>query len=191
VTPLGPDAPWATQEVVVRKGKKVVSVRIEPVHATKPAPWPSPPPLHPDDARYASHWITAPREKEEAHPEPAAKTGGWVPELKGVRQIGAQNYVAVEAGKREYGVIDMGQAQLGLHSLVVHVPKGRTAWPVLNRIRPGTVLDVKRAGGQRGGLRVRSTTPARYYSPGAKVSTLAVTVDSADWRSLMADARRI
>ena len=44
---------------------------------------------------------------------------------------------------------------------------------------------------RRAGLRVRFTTPARYYSPGSKVTTLTVGVDETDWQSLMADARGI
>ena len=63
---------------------------------------------------------------------------------------------------------------------------------LLNQLRPGALLRARRLlGGKPGQLRVRYTTPARYYSPGALVTTLAIGVDEADWQSLMAGTRRI
>ena len=44
---------------------------------------------------------------------------------------------------------------------------------------------------QTAALRVRSITPARYYSPGSQVTTLSILVDDTDWRSLTASPSRI
>jgi hypothetical protein len=183
VTPLGPDAPWATQEVVVRKGKEVVSTRIEAVYKPKPTPWAR----QPEDAKLVQP--APPKAPETAPPTKPHKKK--VREEEATRLISAQNYAAVEAGAREFGVIDMGEGQ-GTRSVVVHVPKSSAPWLVLDPIRPGAALTVRPvAGGEPVHLRVRSTTPSRYYSPGAKVTTLAVAVDSADWQSLMVGARSI
>ena len=187
VTPLGPDAPWAMQNVVVRRGKEVVSTRIEPVYKPRPAPWT---PVHPEDEKYMTSGPPGMRESEAA-PEPAKPRRNKVRPQEGSRQISAQNYTAIEAGAREFGVIDMGEAA-GTRSVVVHVSRSPAPWLVLDQIRPGTALTVRHVrGSEPCDLRVRSTAPARYYSPGARVTTLAVAVDSADWQSLMANARSI
>ncbi len=79
-------------------------------------------------------------------------------------------------------------------SLLIHVPpKNRMPWKTLGAIRPGCMLTVKPVAGRGAAqqLRVRFTTPARYYSPGSRVTTLAVAVDRADWECLMANVHRI
>lgn len=120
----------------------------------------------------------------------SAKSGKEPPRL-----VCKQNYVAREAATGEYGVIDMGGAeQGGGRSLLLHVPpRNRLPWKTLGAIRPGSTLSVKPAqgGGPARQLRVRFTTPAKYYSPGSRVTTLAVAVDRSDWECLMANAHRI
>lgn len=91
-----------------------------------------------------------------------------------------------------YGLIDRGARVGGLRMLIMHVKKegGR---PLLDRVRPGSTLLVQStlSGGVGGTLRVRYTTPARYYSPGERVTTLAIGVDAASWQSLVPKRRRI
>lgn len=91
-----------------------------------------------------------------------------------------------------YGLIDRGARVGGLRMLIMHVKKegGR---PLLDRIRPGSTLLVQStlSGGVGGTLRVRYTTPARYYSPGERVTTLAIGVDAVSWQSLVPKRRRI
>ena len=107
------------------------------------------------------------------------------------RRVCARNYAAIEHDAERYGLIDMG-AQPSGRSLLVHARKKcRPAHSLLNAIRPGVLLLASRPGGQPQRLRVRFTTPARYYSPGALVTTLAIGVDEADWQSLMAGTRHI
>jgi hypothetical protein len=101
------------------------------------------------------------------------------------RQVCARNYVATCGD--EYGVIDLGGGSLLIHA----PPRNRQPWRTLAAIRPGAVLAVRRRDGVACQLRVRFTTPARYYSPGSRVTTLAVGVDRADWACLTAGAPRI
>ena len=77
--------------------------------------------------------------------------------------------------------------------MVIHVKRKQIAWDVLNVVKPGSILAAKSRSG-RGSptpLRVRFTTPNKYYSPGCKVTSMTIGIDEADWQSLMAKARRI
>jgi len=98
---------------------------------------------------------------------------------------------------RYYGLIDQGKAQDGVRCLIMHAPPSRRkngggaddggdGDRPTDRVRPGSVLRVHSTapGGRGGRLRVRFTTPERYYAPGTRVSTLRIGVDAADWESL-------
>jgi hypothetical protein len=105
----------------------------------------------------------------------------------------ARNYAAVDARRETYGLIDEGLVDGGTRTMVMHVRRGLPAWDILNAVRPGTILAAKSKSG-RGSpspLRVRFTTPTKYYAPGCKFSTMTVGIDEVDWQSLMAKARRI
>ena len=197
--PLGPDAPWAMQAVVVKKEEDRI-VRVEPVQRPKPKPWstpptrpapavhegPAPPPAHAPPAWQEPTWAHA-GEKKRASSQPEEEPAPR-------RLVSAANYAAIEADQERYGLIDsvsQDKHAAGTHQLIVHArKKNPEAFRVLNEIRPGSILQARRAD-RRAGLRVRFTTPARYYSPGSKVTTLTVGVDETDWQSLMADARGI
>ena len=208
VTPLGPsNTPWAMQEVSRKDGKgegKGRVIRFEPVRKPRKNPWElpvsgknkdkihlgaSPSPLHGPPA-----W-TEEEPEEQPLPEKKKEPKRKRVEGEGKHLISAQNYAAIEAGAERYGLIDMGPIDAGSRRLLtVHARKNNKApHSILNTIRPGSVLFVKR--GRRVGrtmqLHVRFTTPAKYYSPGAKMSTLSVGVDEVDWQSLIADARHI
>jgi len=205
VVAMGPtDTPWAMQEVV--REEDGTTVRVEPTRKPRKAPWtPStntsttgpvlhgPPAWSPDRALSESSPKVDEDEDEDEKKKKEKKKAG----KKGTRQISAQNYVAIEAGAERYGLIDMGPTDSSggsSQSLTVHARKcNKMPHTVLNTIRPGSVLFVKRSrrGGRTMQLRVRFTTPAKYYSPGAKLSTLSIGVDGVDWQSLIADAHRI
>lgn len=198
---IGPDdTPWAMQAVVAppNKAEPPVLVRVEPVRPPKREfPWeaqrPSPQrAVNPPPPRPQQHgppaWVEpGPTERAEA---PASE--GRRKDTPGTdRRVCARNYAAVEHDAQRYGLIDMG-AQSSGRALLVHTRKKcRPAHTLLNTIRPGALLLASRPGGQPQRLRVRYTTPARYYSPGALVTTLAIGVDEADWQSLMAGTRGI
>lgn len=202
--PMGPpDTPWAMQAVTIpaRPTQPEVVVRVEPVRPPKQEkPWEAPrppvpkprriPAVHPGPSHRAPHAPPEWRERPQQEETPPTKAPSSAP-TDGSRLICAKNYAAVEAGLERFGLIDMG-ARSSSRSLVIHARKRcRPAFALLNEIRPGTLLHVRRKGGKAHSLRVRFTTPARYYSPGALVTTLAVGVDEADWQSLMADTPRI
>lgn len=162
------DTPWATRAITSRRDGTLI--RLEPVHKERPTPW------HPADLEYLRPPLPVEVEPAPAKARPPS-----------TRFIGAQNYAAVEAGAERYGLIDAGPSGQG-RSLIVHVRKNQVAWPILNPIRPGAILRARPAsGGPAGELRVRYTTPAGYFSPGKKVSTLAIGVDESDWRSLVSE----
>lgn len=218
--PLGPaDAPWAMRAVTLppKRTRPRVIVRIEPVHAPKQeAPWQQAPaqepppgasprparkwrqrePTHPGPPREAQH--APPRwedRQDQRKTDPRAKQEAQASIGEGpssAPRICARNYAAVEEGLERYGLIDMG-VRSGGRDLLIHVRKRcRPPFQLLNQVRPGALLRARRLlGGQPGQLRVRYTTPARYYSPGALVTTLAIGVDEADWQSLIAGTRRI
>ena len=204
VTPLGPpDTPWAMRVVV----KKEHLVRVEPERKPRLKPWPSPPrvepvpapPPHVEPAPPPRVHAGQPRPPEHGPPswrEEAAHKGATIettPDIKASqarRLVTARNYAAIEHGQERYGLIDSGAAGPA-RELIVHVRKKfGDPFRVLNGIRAGSVLTAKR-GARQGQLRVRFTTPARYYSPGCPVTTLNIGVDETDWQSLMAGARGI
>ena len=200
VKKLGPDTPWAMQ--VVKDRKRRQEPRVEPVHKPRRAPWVEPdtssktedePVFVPFEDKDAAFTLPLPEPEQGKQSETPERIVGRQTKKVGPfqRSISAQNYAAVEPKRGEYGLIDMGPAGHD-RSLIVHASSRKTpdVWRVLNAIRPGTRLLAKAvAGGPACSLRVRYTTPARYYSPGARVTSLAIAVDGADWGSLMADAR--
>lgn len=112
---------------------------------------------------------------------------------KSTRWICPQNYAAMEASAKNFGLIPMG-VDKGVRTLIMHVPKGKTAWEVFQNVQPGCTLQVVK--GRKGGknwkrLGVRFTSPARYFPPGVKVSCLTIGVDDTEWQSLMTKPRRI
>lgn len=103
------------------------------------------------------------------------------------RLVRLRNYAAVDAEAGGYGLIDRGVREAGIRSLVMHTPSTRRSQrggPAMPAVRPGTVLTVRSPlRGTTGRLRVRYTTPAKYYSPGQRVTTLSVGVDARDWQA--------
>lgn len=106
--------------------------------------------------------------------------------------VSMRNYAAVDATHGQFGLIDRGLHEKGVQGLVMHTPAqkrkraggGRHGHP--ETIRPGDILTLRAtASGAMGRVRVRFTTPARYYAPGQKVTTLSVGVDEGDWRRLL------
>jgi hypothetical protein len=202
IEPMGPDTPWAMQAVTVRTGPDQTPqlLRVEPVHkGNQRAPWvkqeepaartreEQPPAVHhrPVEQPHAPpRWDQRPGQHAL---EVSRSSRPLVSRPPPVKHVSARNYAAVEAGLERYGLIDEGQ-QSGGRALLIHVRKRcRPPFLLLNAVRPGTVLQVKRSS-KTAKLRVRSTTPARYYSPGSLVTTLEILVDEADWRSLAAVA---
>ena len=131
---------------------------------------------------------------------PTTDGGSWR------ERVCAKNYAAMDAEGGESGLIGVGgpadSNPDGVRSLVMHVPRkvqhraGGGHVRVLNHVRPGSILRVQRVF-KRGRddeeapppvreLRVRFTTPARYYGPGSRVTTLAIGVDEADWQEVLA-----
>lgn len=99
-----------------------------------------------------------------------------------------------------YGLIDRGAKDGGgIRMLLMHTkeqgstPHPRFGRPILHRLQPGMTLHVHSTapGGGKGQIRVRFTTPARYYSPGERITTLSIGVDAADWQRLTPKRRRI
>lgn len=189
------DPPWAMQAVVVKDedGDEERVVRVEPVRPeTATVPWPDPPAIYPRPAPDPMHG--PPQWTDQPGPPPKQPESKQTPtpgpgEEKGTA-VCARNYAAVEAQRERYGLIDMGSSG-GSQALVVHVRKrNREPREVLNGIRQGSVLRARRRG-RDADLRVRFVTPARYYSPGSKITTLCIGVDQSDWQSLIAAPPRI
>lgn len=211
--PSEPQPPWAVRAVpqaqvktepsgavrvkpepAVKKEEDERRIRIVPVRRLDQPPWVGPKPRD-EASAYQRVDLTPPEQEKEAEQTTTVKKqrAPKKTETTGARLASARNYAAIEAEHGDYGLIDMGQAGGG-QSLLIHVARKNhpTPWTVLGGIRPGSTLKaISVHGGSPVTLRVRYTTPARYYSPGARVTTLAVAVDSADWRSLRADAPRI
>ena len=212
------ETPWATQQIksektpgttkpwtiVVTKPDKQKQRRVRFKLDPKTAPWRQgpvakarPTPVPRDEARFYQPSIAPPlvqQEEEEVPPPETGKKQQARPREPPTRLVCSQNYEAVEALRGDYGLIDNGPESGGTKPLLVHVPRREpTPWRVLNAIRPGTSLHLRSraGGGQPKSVRVRYTTPARYYPPGARVSTLAIGVDLTDWRSLAAEAPHI
>lgn len=109
------------------------------------------------------------------------------------RFIQAANYAAVDPARKLFGLIDRGLSDAKTRALILHIRSRREAGPVFDGIRPGSLLPAV-SKSKRGGttlLRVRYITPSKYYSPGEKISSMALGVDEADWQSLVAKAHRI
>jgi hypothetical protein len=104
-----------------------------------------------------------------------------------------KNYEAVDPSREVYGLINQGLSDTGTRTLIMHVRRGQVPWVVFGGVRPGGVLPVIAKSGRGGttSLRVRFTTPAKYYSPGRKVTSMTIGVDEMDWQSLMTKAHRI
>ena len=187
------------QAVVKQEEPNERKIRIRLVHQQDKPPWAGPVPRD-EASAYERGPLPAPAIKEKALEEPrsskrARKQREASPSQNSRTAVTARNYVAVEAGRGDYGLIDMGPDRMGGggQSVLVHVRRRHPApWRVLAEIRPGATLQASPvSGGPPVPLRVRYTTPARYYSPGTRITTLSVAVDSADWRCLRADAPRI
>jgi hypothetical protein len=202
--------PWAVQVVQKRKQGRAPRRRsasgpstrvIEPVIPKDEAPWQRDGPAYPGGTKRDP---PAPEE-----PVVKQKLGGgmraWKPPntagrgtkanqaLASTVQLCSRNYAAVDAKRESYGLIDQGTVDAGTRTMVMHVKRRQTAWDVLNVVKPGSILAAKSRSG-RGSptpLRVRFTTPNKYYSPGCKVTSMTIGIDEADWQSLMAKARRI
>lgn len=197
---LGPDTPWAMRVVV----KNEHLVRVEPEHKPRLKPWTPPaepasePDQPPEPGQSSSHPGQPHRHgppawrEEAAHGDPKAGMPRRMSSPPpGRRLVAARNYAAIEHGRERYGLIDSGVAG-PTRELIVHVRKKfRGPFRVLNDIRPGSVLAVARRGGRQAQLRVRFTTPARYYSPGCPVTTMNIGVDETDWQSLMVSTHGI
>jgi hypothetical protein len=113
-------------------------------------------------------------------------------EEEGQRLVRLRNYAAVDAEAGGYGLIDRGTREAGVRSLVMHTPSRRKqqaltrGQPSPPMVRPGTILTVRSPlRGTTARLRVRYTTPARYYSPGQRVTTLSIGVDARDWQAFV------
>jgi len=158
--------PWTVQAKKPKKEEEpvVIDLAFDPRHA----PW-----------------------KQEVTPEPAPEKRQEEPTEA---EPPSRTYAAFEAERGEYGLIDRGEMDTGeTQILLLKVARGtKEPWRVLERIRPGETMTVRRGKGQPPvPLRVRYTTPARYYPPGRKVTSLAVGVDASDWRALGTGAIRI
>jgi len=105
----------------------------------------------------------------------------------------AKNYAALDPARESFGLIDQGLSNPGTRALILHVLPRRNAPQILGDIKPGMMLPAISKSGRGGttALRVRFTTPTRYFAPGSKISSLTVGVDETDWQSLMAKAHRI
>jgi len=194
VRPPKREFPWEAQ----RPASSSQQAEPRPSSSQQAEPRPSssqqaePRPVHPPPPRPQQHGPPEWLEPGPAEPAEGPASEGRRKATPGTdRRVCARNYAAIEHDAERYGLIDMG-AQPSGRSLLVHARKKcRPAHSLLNAIRPGVLLLASRPGGQPQRLRVRFTTPARYYSPGALVTTLAIGVDEADWQSLMAGTRRI
>ena len=196
--PMGPDTPWAMQTVIVQPepARPARLVRVEPVHPPKrQTPWETPrAPDLPHPPATQQHGPPSWREPSEAlaKAKPAQTKNNRNPPAddRPRKRVAARNYAAVEAGLERFGLIDQGPCS-GARSLLMHVRKAfRPPFLLLNAVRPGSTLLAKRLN-QTAVLRVRATTPARYYSPGSQVTTMSILVDDTDWRSLTATPSRI
>jgi hypothetical protein len=187
----GGPPPWAVK--VKREGGVIPLVQMGREHP----PWERPareeeqtPP--PPRKRWRAHGPSvaavrkARRRAEREDPEALDATEG--------RLVCLKNYAAVETATGRYGLIDQGVQERGIQTLVMHTPRSSLRETRQEEeIRPGSILRVSSTseGGRSGPLRVRFLTPARYYSPGTRVSTLCIGVDASDWQDLMPKHRRI
>lgn len=212
-----PIPPWATRVVTVKKedpGKQdaVPGITIVPARPPSSAPWvvpdfvpvmprdiesarqrelpPIPEPQAQRDEAEAPHRSRKQRRKPAKHsPEPPPRM--WGENVSSMLCV--KNYEAVDPSREVYGLINQGLSDTGTRTLIMHVRRGQVPWVVFGGVRPGGVLPVIAKSGRGGttSLRVRFTTPAKYYSPGRKVTSMTIGVDEMDWQSLMTKAHRI
>jgi hypothetical protein len=90
-----------------------------------------------------------------------------------------------------YGLIDRGPGPVGsgTRCVIMHSHAARRnddQQSATDRVRPGAILRAVSVdeGGGSARLRVRFTTPERYYAPGERVTTIRIGVDAVDWDSL-------
>lgn len=100
-------------------------------------------------------------------------------------RVSSSHYAAVEV-HGWFGLIDHGCPSKGVRELVAHTPRNNGGY-TLDRLRAGQQIKVQPTSGPRHqeDLRVRFTTPARYYAPGARITTLAVGVDDSAWTKVV------
>ncbi len=195
-------APWAC---------KVVPVKIEPSESKedvtivpeRTAPWIRKDTPERNDLPERKDVPERFPEKEDV-PErkPRRPKGPWKPRVPPTapnskhfdsKLLCAKNYAALDPARESFGLIDQGLSNPGTRALILHVLPRRNAPQILGHIKPGMMLPAISKSGRGGttALRVRFTTPTRYFAPGSKVSSLTVGVDETDWQSLMAKAHRI
>jgi hypothetical protein len=125
---------------------------------------------------------------DEPPPAPVVKASA------GRKEVVGKNYAAMDA-TGNFGLIDDGRLDLGVRDLLAHIPRKRQA-EYSFAMRPGDVLQVTnqfdpakrrpRRLAPSTPMRVLFTTPARYYAPGTRVTTLRVGVAEQDWRRVFA-----
>lgn len=167
------------------------------------APWKKAPPhregfttlVHPSKGTMVVALPTSPSKKQKEDVQPPSRQKG---KRKAVEEespvlLCARNYAAIEAGREAFGLIDQGVMTAGVRNLLVHVRRNPRPWAIMNGIRVGSTIMAlrERKGGVASPLRVRFTTPSRYYTPSAKVTSMLIGVNEADWQSLMHESRRI
>lgn len=188
--------PWSV--VVIPDKTRPRDFQVRPVFARRRAPWKKDKLAEEEDP--GPVLVPIPRDEAAFYqqrrvPEWGVEQTAAPSEPAGTSPSKTTKYAAVDADHGEYGlVLDTGpNQQQGVQSLTlkilrhVHYP-----WKVLQKIRPGSTLAVHGPSSlRRVLLRVRYTTPARYYPPGTRIASLAVGVDLTDWRCLTADPSRI
>lgn len=159
----------------------------EPAASSAPQLPPVPAPdATPEDGEKRARGRPGRRMKEATYHDPRAF-------LEKQFELKMSNYAAVDPARKLYGLIDRGLSDAKTRALILHVRSKQDPGPVIDGIKPGTFLPAT-SKSKRGGttqLRVRYTTPNTYYSPGRKITSIAVGVDEADWQSLVAKAHRI
>ena len=126
-------------------------------------------------------------EQAEIFGEPDARSRTEVPRTG---RVSSRRYAAMQAGGL-FGLIDEGSDGGGARMLLAHVP--RKSGHAFVDVRPGERIQVMHPKNGRGvwPLQVAYTGRHRYYSPGARVTTLRVAVAHDDWlRYLQASAAR-
>ena len=112
-----------------------------------------------------------------------------IPTLQEAERVAQQrlrekNYSAVEA-HGWFGLIDSGCPSKGVRELVAHTPRHNGGF-TLDRLRAGQEIHLRSAKNEDGAaIRIRFTTPERYYAPGRKITTLSIGVDDAAWLRLV------
>jgi len=172
------DRPWDNKKEAKkgkkkRKGKTKKTTPKEPEEPEEPEEPPEPKPKKP--ARI--HWHTRRKFTREI---PTLREAARTAE----RRLSEKGYSAVEA-HGWFGLIDAGCPSRGVRELTAHTPRHNGGF-TLDRLRPGQDIRLKSARNEDGAtLRIRFTTPERYYAPGRKITTLSIGVDDAAWQRLI------